>query len=190
MDGNLAMADRQDAFWEQWSIGNFMEILFRGKTEGGKWVYGLPDYGDFNGTINVIKEFKDGCIQLYKVIPETIAPFVGVTDNKSIKIFRDDICSITTDKGQVRTVCEYRTQHTGYHLRAVDNQDGPYSVSYTYLGGKAVAFIGTIHDIVSYGPGAEPFNELGESLNYMITPESCFNQCRDGYINPICKVHK
>lgn len=53
------------------------EILFRGKTEDGKWVYGLPDYGDFQGTINVIKEFKDGCIKLYKVIPETIAPFIS-----------------------------------------------------------------------------------------------------------------
>lgn len=183
MDGNLVIADRQDAFWEQWSIGKFMEILFRGKTEDGEWVYGLPDYGNFQGIINVIKEFNGGYIKLYKVIPETIAPFVGVTDNRGIKIFRDDICTITTDKGLVRTVCEYRTQHTGYHLRA-DNQDGPYSVSYTYLGGKAVSIIGTIYD------GAELFNELGESLNYMITPGSCFNQCRDDYINPVCKVHK
>lgn len=119
------------------------EILFRGKTEGGKWVYGLPDYGNFQGTINIIKEFKQGTLQSYKVIPETIAPYVGVTDNTGQRIFRDSICFIERDNGKISTVCKYYPD-TGYMLWA--ETSGPYSVAYTYCGGKAVKVVGTIHD--------------------------------------------
>jgi hypothetical protein len=120
------------------------EILFRGKTEDGKWVYGLPDYGDFEGTINVIKEFKDGVIKSYKVISETVAPYVGVTDNTGQRIFRDDRCTIATAIGSsIETVCK-ESLEGGYLLYT--KEDYAHSVNHTYCGAKSVKVVGTIHD--------------------------------------------
>lgn len=125
-----------------------MEILFRGKTEDGKWVYGLPSYTVLSGgKIDAIETYLPGCTMWTLVIPETIAPFIGVTDSTGKKMFRDDRCSIYTDGKDVETVCMYSEHHTSYYLQAVNNgEGGPFSPCYTYCGAKAVRVVGTIHD--------------------------------------------
>ena len=69
------------------------EILFRGKSILGKWVEGLPY--EVDGVIDCIrvKEQIQDIISYttYKVIPESISEFTGLTDKNGKKIFEGDI---------------------------------------------------------------------------------------------------
>ena len=75
------------------------EILFRGKrTDNGEWVYG--NLIDSDSIVGKIVDF-DGEYFIpefwYKVVPETVGQFTGLTDKNGIKIFDGGIVRLYDD---------------------------------------------------------------------------------------------
>ena len=61
------------------------EILFRGKTKDGKWVF-----GDLVTTQNIC--ISNNWHEVIRVEDETVCQFSGETDEHGVKIFEHDLC--------------------------------------------------------------------------------------------------
>ena len=121
------------------------EILFRGKrTDCEAWVEGdLLHYE--SGEMAICKGFSNygyeatEIIGRYKVIPETVGQYTGLTDKNGTKIFEGDI--LTIENEGVYAAIKYNESNAAFYVEDEDHED--------YLGEAwetDVVIIGNIHD--------------------------------------------
>lgn len=129
------------------------EILFRGRCENGKWVYGYYCYaqkrrGCFGQTVTDADRDKDYIItprgESSEVIPETISQYTGITDKHGKKIFENDI--ITTSTGRKCLMVWFHSpQYCGWDLRPIE-WEHPANKKWDLYENSNLEVIGNIYD--------------------------------------------
>lgn len=87
------------------------EILFRGKSPKGHWIYGMPSY-DLKYIFN---DSNYDSYDQFEIIPETVGQFTGLTDKNGVKIFEGDIIAGDGEDMPNRIV-EWSNDYLGYFV--------------------------------------------------------------------------
>lgn len=125
------------------------EILFRGKTDKGKWVQG-----------DLFEVFDDGFFihdkrcHSVKIIPETVGQYTGLTDKNGKKIFEGDIVKFCTE---LKEICFVDYGKGKYILRQLkkDKHLSWQSIDIFELFDLECEVISNIHDNPELLKGAE-----------------------------------
>ena len=112
------------------------EILFRGKTEDGRWVYGDARH-NYDGVPIGISD----CCGGNPVIPETIGQYTGLTANGK-KIFEGDILKATDEKARTYI---YKVVFINGIFGLVIKHGG-YACPVVHWANNCIEVIGNIHD--------------------------------------------
>lgn len=118
------------------------EIIFRGQTNNGKWVYGNLSHREIEGgySCDYIEEQESGAYT--EVLPETIGQFTGIRDANKERIFEGDIIS-EENTSIKRHVC-YNEKEARFVAKA---EDGFFcSLSQEWVTECHKVIVGNIHD--------------------------------------------
>ena len=116
------------------------EILFRGKrTDNGEWIEGDLKQAFRGNQLSSCGIMKTPTAYCWRVDPETVGQYTGLTDKNGTKIFEGDI--LTIENEGVYAAIKYNESNAAFYVEDEDHED--------YLGEAwetDVVIIGNIHD--------------------------------------------